>query len=80
MRIQIYDEEISGEVMRVTKTASDTGKTFTGLRIFLVSPDVLHHEPGDDDRSAITFWYEEGNLSEETLVRSTLRTASEVRH
>jgi len=80
MRINIYDEEITGEVRVVTKTATDTGKTFTGLRIFLASPDVLHATPDDDDRSAVTFWFETGVLSEETLIRSTLRTAAEIRH
>lgn len=71
MRIQIYDEEITGEISIVRKTA-DTGLTFIGLRLFLASPDVLHNEPNDDDRSAITFWYEDGNQSEETHVRETI--------
>lgn len=71
MRINVYDEEITGEVDCVTKTA-DTGLTFMGLRLYLASPDVLHDVPGDDDRSAITFWFERGNQGEEGKVRNTL--------
>lgn len=57
MRVNIYNEEITGEVGLVSKTASDTGITYYGVRIFLSSPDVLHGpESGDDDRSAVTLW------------------------
>lgn len=72
MRINIYDEEITGEVELVTKVASDTGLTFVGLRMFLASPDVLHDTASDDDCSAITFWFQKGQDSEEYLVRGTL--------
>lgn len=53
-------------------TGSDTGKTFIGLRLYLESPDVLHAGPDDDDRSAVTFWYEDGELEQMTKVRDTL--------
>jgi hypothetical protein len=76
MRINIYDEEVTGEVTAVTKTAADTGLTFTGLRIFLASPEVLHDEPDDDDRSAVTFWFEQGVTDEEYKVRLALVTAA----
>ena len=56
MRMNIYSEELTGEIKLVTKFA-DTGIMFTGLRIFLASPRELHNDPGDDDRSAITFWW-----------------------
>lgn len=57
MRINVYAEELPNErrVERVQTTA-DTGRTFFGARIFLESSEYLHDEPGDDDRSAITFW------------------------
>jgi hypothetical protein len=78
MRINVYDEEIDGEVKMITKTASDTGLTFTGLRIYLASPDVLHNEPNDDDRSAITFWFEQGADDQEHVVRDVLYTAAHI--
>ena len=59
MRINIYTEELTDEVAIVSKEGiGDDGKprTFYGLRFFLKSPDELHHNEEDDDRSAITFW------------------------
>lgn len=73
MRINVYDEEITWEVVAVTKTAADTGITFTGLRLYLESPDVLHHTADDDDRSAITFWFNPQTAGEENKVRNALR-------
>lgn len=55
IRHQREDDEVERRVLRVSTTA-DTGRTFFGARIFLESPKSLHDEPGDDDRSAITFW------------------------
>jgi hypothetical protein len=55
MRINIYSQELTKEVTTVAKTA-DTGITYYGIRLYLASPDILHHTPEDDDRSAITFW------------------------
>lgn len=78
MRIQIYDEEITGETQLIEKTASDTGLTFLGLRLFLASSDVLHNEPNDDDRSAITFWFEKGNVEQWKKVTSTLTKLTEL--
>lgn len=55
MRINVYSQELTKEIMPVSKTA-DTGITYYGVRLMLASPDILHHTPEDDDRSAITFW------------------------
>jgi hypothetical protein len=55
MRINVYSQELTKEVDLVSKTA-DTGITYYGVRMMLASPDILHHTPEDDDRSAITFW------------------------
>jgi hypothetical protein len=55
MRINVYSQELTREVELVSKTA-DTGITYYGVRMYLASPDILHHTPEDDDRSAITFW------------------------
>jgi hypothetical protein len=55
MRLNVYSQELTREVELVSKTA-DTGITYYGVRMYLASPDILHHTPEDDDRSAITFW------------------------
>jgi hypothetical protein len=55
MRINIYSQELTKEVKLVSKEA-DTGITYFGVRMYLASPDILHHTSDDDDRSAITFW------------------------
>jgi hypothetical protein len=55
MRINVYSQELTKEVELVTKQA-DTGIWYYGIRLYLASPDILHHTPDDDDRSAITFW------------------------
>jgi len=56
MRVNIYSEELTGEVILVEKT-SDTGRIYKGARVMLHSSDLLHYEPDDDDRSAVTFWF-----------------------
>ena len=59
MRINIYTEELTEDVCVVSKEGvGDDGKprTFHGLRFYLHSPDSLHHNSDDDDRSAVTFW------------------------
>lgn len=58
MRINVYAEEITGEHEVVSKVIDQPEGTvhFYGIRMFLASPDVLHHTPSDDDRSAITLW------------------------
>lgn len=50
MRVNVYAEEITGEVSVVEKNGH------RGLRVWLASADSLHHTAEDDDRSAITFW------------------------
>jgi hypothetical protein len=55
MRINVYSQELTKEVTLVSKVTSE-GRAYHGVRLFLASPDILHHTPQDDDRSAITFW------------------------
>lgn len=74
MRLNVYDEEITGEVAIVGKRA-ETGTIFSGIRVFLASPKELHNLPGDDDRSAITFWWETGNMAERSKVIMMLARA-----
>jgi hypothetical protein len=59
IRLNIYAEELTDEVEVTTKTVFDAKfgeRTFYGVRLFLKSPEELHADPADDDRSAITFW------------------------
>jgi len=53
MRINVYNEEIMDRVEVVTKEANTV--TFTGIRLFVGKP--FEHTPGDEDSSAVTFWY-----------------------
>lgn len=59
MRINVYAEEITDRVERVSKNG------FVGYRMYLALPVTMGnaqvsgpfmHHPGDDDSSAITFW------------------------
>lgn len=56
MRINVYSQELTKEITLVDKLADDTGIRYYGVRMYLASPDILHHTDEDDDRSAITFW------------------------
>jgi hypothetical protein len=56
MRINIYSQELTKEITVIQKQAADTGILYYGIRMYLASPDILHHTEQDDDRSAITFW------------------------
>lgn len=56
MRINVYSQELTTELKVISKKAEDTGITYHGVRMYLASPDILHHTEEDDDRSAITFW------------------------
>lgn len=58
-RINVYSQELTKEVEIVSKVADGIGHEkieYFGIRMYLASPDILHHTPEDDDRSAITFW------------------------
>jgi hypothetical protein len=55
MRINVYSQELTPEVIRVVKP-SNTGVTYHAAQLILHSSEKLHHPPMDDDRSAVTFW------------------------
>lgn len=55
MRVNIYSQEITNEVMLVEKE-SNTGLVYSAVQFILHSSQRLHHPPQDDDRSAVTFW------------------------
>lgn len=64
MRVNVYAEEITGEVKVVEKDG------FIGLRFYLASAPELHNTVNDDDRSAVTLW---GASKSESLILAALR-------
>ncbi len=55
MRINVYSQELTSEVILVEKP-SNTGVIYHAAQLVLHSSPMLHHPPMDDDRSAVTFW------------------------
>lgn len=59
MRINVYSQELTDEVVLVSKDGTnDDGawETFHAVRLMLHSPELLHFNENDDDRSGVTFW------------------------
>lgn len=60
MRLNVYSQELilddTDRALEIVTQESDTGVTYSGVRMFLHSSDKLHDTDDDDDRSAITFW------------------------
>ena len=61
MRLNIYSQELISEgpamnAVEFVGQKADTGVVYSGVRMFLHSPEQLHQTALDDDRSAITFW------------------------
>ncbi len=54
MRVNVYSEELTDQVEKITREAN--GITYHGVRFYLKSPAALHTTSDDDDRSAVTFW------------------------
>lgn len=55
MRVNVYSQELTSEVIEVEKV-SNTGRAYKAAQLILRSSEALHHPPDDDDRSAVTFW------------------------
>ena len=72
MRVNIYHEELGTEA-KIVWTEPRPGVRYCGLRIFQKSAPELHYRPGDDDRSAVTFWV--GSLEEASQFVSLLAAA-----
>jgi len=53
MRINIYSEEVTDRVEITLKEAN--GVAFRGICFFVGKK--FEHTPGDDDSSAVTFWF-----------------------
>jgi hypothetical protein len=53
MRVNLYHHEITDRVELRSKKAE--GTTYSGIQFFIGHPVI--HKPGDDDGSAVTFWF-----------------------
>lgn len=78
MRINVYSQELSDEV-QVEEKVSNTGLTYSAVRLILHSSPMLHHPPSDDDRSGITFWLPKSAARRESLARTFEAMAAAVR-
>ena len=78
MRINVYSQELTDEVLRVEK-GSNTGITYSAVQFILHSSDKLHHPPQDDDRSAVTFWLPKSVKRRERLAQAFEAAARLVR-
>jgi hypothetical protein len=78
MRINIYSQELTDEVVVIEKV-SNTGLKYSAVQMILHSSDRLHHPPQDDDRSAVTFWLPKSQHRREALAKTFEEMASAVR-
>jgi len=69
MRINVYSQELTSEVIGIEKI-SNTGVTYHAAQIVLHSSDRLHSPPLDDDRSAVTFWLPKSPARREEMARA----------
>jgi hypothetical protein len=66
MRINVYSQELTDEVLLIEKS-SNTGVTYHAAQLVLHSSPMLHHPPQDDDRSAVTFWLPKSHLRRQQM-------------
>lgn len=69
MRINVYSQELTDEVLLISKKAN-TGITYHAAQLILHSSEKLHHPPADDDRSAVTFWLPKSDTRREEIARA----------
>lgn len=74
MRINVYSQEITDEVILIEKQ-SNTGVVYSAAQLILHSSERLHHPPQDDDRSAVTFWLPKSQLRREEIALAFERMA-----
>ena len=74
MRINVYSQELTDEVLLVEK-GSNTGVTYHAAQLVLHSSLHLHHPPQDDDRSAVTFWLPQSAERREAMAQAFERIA-----
>lgn len=76
MRINVYSQELTKEVSIVSKT-DERGTVHRGVRIYFDGSPRLNNRPGDDDRSAITYWLpHDGSFTPGELAQVFSRAAS----
>lgn len=75
MRINVYSQELTEEVIHVEKS-SNTGEVYAGAQLVLHSSPKLHHPPLDDDRSAVTFWLPKSKERREAMAQAFERIAN----
>ena len=69
MRINVYSQEMTSEVLLVSKE-SNTGVVYNAAQLILHSSPMLHHPPMDDDRSAVTFWLPKSKTRREEMAQA----------
>lgn len=74
MRVNVYSQELTDEVVQVEKS-SNTGVTYHAAQFILHSSEKLHHPPMDDDRSAITFWLPKSKANREKMAKAFEKAA-----
>lgn len=79
MRINIYTQELTDEVIEFQKE-SNTGVKYSAVQLVLHSSPMLHHPPADDDRSALTFWIPKSPQRREQMARAFERIAMAFRN
>jgi len=79
MRVNVYSQELADEVQAVVKSGTNRDgqvEDFHAVRLFLESSPLLHDEPDDDDRSAVTFWLPRTAERRGTFARTLRRLAN----
>lgn len=74
MRINVYSQELTDEVLTIEKE-SNTGVVYHAAQLILHSSERLHHPPADDDRSAVTFWLPRSSHRREEMAKAFERIA-----
>jgi len=69
MRINVYSQELTNEVLMLSKE-SNTGIVYHAAQLILHSSPMLHHPPADDDRSAVTFWLPKSKELREEMAKA----------
>jgi len=69
MRINVYSQELTDEVLMIAKQ-SNTGVVYHAAQLILHSSPMLHHPPADDDRSAVTFWLPKSKERREKMAKA----------
>jgi hypothetical protein len=69
MRVNVYSQELTSEVIRIEKQ-SNTGIIYFAAQLILHSSGFLHNDKGDDDRSAVIFWLPKSKERREEMAKA----------